>query len=252
MACAGPRPPTRWSLRLTIRPAPRRMASAVRSRLVGRLVQADRRGDRLLERGQAVEVVRGHRLLEHQQVVLVELAEDVDVGGGVGPVGVDHERDVAEVLADGADELEILSGLDLDLHPAVAGLQMGLDRLDQLDDAGIEPDRQARLDAHGRSAGRRRPAARRSRHGGPGPAGPTGPSRRRPRRTGSPPSRRRSRRCPRRRRTSGRAGRARSSRPGRPSIPPACRANSRSSRPSASSRRARRPRPSRPRRGWRP
>ena len=74
---------------------------------LGRLVEADRGRDRLLERGQAVEVVGRHRLLEHQQVELVELAEDVDVGGGVGAVGVDHQRDVAEVLADRADELDV-------------------------------------------------------------------------------------------------------------------------------------------------
>ena len=40
---------------------------------LGRLVEADRRGDRLLEPGQAVEVGRLHRLLEHEQVEVVEL-----------------------------------------------------------------------------------------------------------------------------------------------------------------------------------
>ena len=80
--------------------------------------------------------------------MLVELAEDVDVGGRVGPVGVNDQGKVPAVLADGPDQLEVLAGLDLDLDPAVTGLDVGLDRLDQLDDAGLEPDGQSRLDAH--------------------------------------------------------------------------------------------------------
>ena len=66
---------------------------------------------------------------------------------GIGAVGVDHQRElVAEVLPDGADELDVLPGPDLDLDPPIALVQMCLDRLEQLDDRRIEPERQARLD----------------------------------------------------------------------------------------------------------
>ena len=58
-------------------------------------------------RGQAVEVVGRHGLLEHQQIVLIQLAENVDIGGRIRAVGIDHQLDVAEVLADRADELDI-------------------------------------------------------------------------------------------------------------------------------------------------
>ena len=82
-------------------PAVRSRLSAVSSRQTGVVTAC-------WSKAQAVEVVGGHRLLEHQEIILVELAEDVEVGGGIGPVGVDHERDVADVQADGADELDVL------------------------------------------------------------------------------------------------------------------------------------------------
>ena len=68
-----------------------------------RLVEADRRHDGALDVSQAVEVVRCQGLLDHQQVVFVQLAEHVDVAGSIGSAGVDHQRDVPEMLADGAD-----------------------------------------------------------------------------------------------------------------------------------------------------
>ena len=53
----------------------------------------------------------------------------------IGCVGINHEGNVAEMLTDGADELDIAARLDLDLDATVAGVQVGFDRLDQLDDA---------------------------------------------------------------------------------------------------------------------
>ena len=140
---------------LTIRQAPRRIASSVRLGGLRRLVDADRRGHRLLQGGQAVEVIGRHRLLEHQQVVAVELAEDVEVGDGVRGVGVDHQGDVAEMLADRADEVDVVARLDLDLDPAISLGHMRVDRLDQVDDRRIEADRQPRVDPaeHGVSRG---------------------------------------------------------------------------------------------------
>ena len=113
---------------------------------MGRLVQADRRGDGTLKSGQALDVIGGHRLFEHEEVVLIQLAEQVDIRRRVSRVRVDHQFDFAEVLADGTDQFEILAGPDLDLDPTIARIEMGFDRLDQFDDARIETHGQARLD----------------------------------------------------------------------------------------------------------
>ena len=59
-----------------------------------RLVEADRCRRRLGEAGVADEVVLGQRLLDQQQVELVEAAQVVDVVAAVRGVGVDLERDV--------------------------------------------------------------------------------------------------------------------------------------------------------------
>ena len=81
----GPSPPTRWILRLTIRQAPRLIDSAVCS-WVSAVSSRQTGVDIAFWRGQAVEVVRRHRLFEHEQVQIVELPEDVEVGDCVGPV----------------------------------------------------------------------------------------------------------------------------------------------------------------------
>ena len=115
-------------------------------RRLGGLVETDRSADRFLEPGQSVQVGSLHGLLEHEQVKLVELAEDIDVGRSVSAVAVDHEGNLAEMLSDGANKLDIATWPDLDLHPAIAFSQMALDALEQLDNRGIEPDGQSRLD----------------------------------------------------------------------------------------------------------
>ena len=85
---------------LTIRQAPRSIARRRFFEAVGRLIDADRRADYALDRRQPFEIVRGHWLFEHQEVVLVEFAKKVDVGCRVRGVRVDHQRNIAEVLTD--------------------------------------------------------------------------------------------------------------------------------------------------------
>ena len=92
---------------------------------LGRLVEADRRVDGPLQVGQAVEVVGGHRLLDHQQVVLVELAEDVEIGGGIGTVGVDHRAGCRRYAGGPPGRARCPGRADLDLDPAIAGLEVG-------------------------------------------------------------------------------------------------------------------------------
>src|SRR5208282_3545072 len=98
---------------------------------LGGLVEADRGAYRFLQPGQSVQVRRFHGLLEHEQVEFVQLAEDVDVGGRVGSVAIHHQGNLAEVLADRADKLDVASRLDLDLHTAISFGQMGLDGHEQ-------------------------------------------------------------------------------------------------------------------------
>ena len=49
------------------------------------------------------------------------------------------------MLADRADQLDIASRPDLDLHPAIALGQMTLDGLEQFHDGRVKPHCQARL-----------------------------------------------------------------------------------------------------------
>src|SRR5262249_52824966 len=108
-----------------------RLGSPLQS--VGGLVKANRSRHLVLESSQTIDVVGRHRLLEHQEVLIVELPENVDVRALVRRVGIDHERDVAEVLPDRAGKLDVAAGLDLDLDPTVTLREMGFDRLEQLD-----------------------------------------------------------------------------------------------------------------------
>ena len=68
------------------------MASAATVGRRDRLVEAHRRLRDPRQAGVAEEVVLRQRLLDEQQVELVEAGEVVDVGTGVGGVGVDLQR----------------------------------------------------------------------------------------------------------------------------------------------------------------
>ena len=48
------------------------------------------------------------RLLDHEQVEVVQLAEPRNILGRVGSVRVDHERNDAEMLPDRADQLDVV------------------------------------------------------------------------------------------------------------------------------------------------
>ncbi len=80
------------------------------------------------------------RLLDQQQVELVELREPVGIAAGVGSVRVDLEEDVAEPLADRADRLDVLPGLDLELDPAVALFEVALDGAEQIVHVFVDAD----------------------------------------------------------------------------------------------------------------
>ena len=65
------------------------------------------------------DVVLVQRLLDQQQVELVQLAEGRRVGERVGAVGVDLQRHFGPALADSADHVHVPAGLDLELDAAI-------------------------------------------------------------------------------------------------------------------------------------
>ena len=76
----------------------------------------------------------------------------VDVGQGVGGVGVGHQLDGGEALAHLADHVDIPAGLDLHLDALVAGGEFGLDLFEQLRDGILNADGDAAGDFAPRAA----------------------------------------------------------------------------------------------------
>ena len=99
--------------------------------VVDRLVEAERGREPPLQDRVLVDVAVGQRLLDHGQAELVELRQVVGVRQGVVAVGVDHERQLREALADGAHPVDVLAALDLHLDPVVAGGDRLVDRGEQ-------------------------------------------------------------------------------------------------------------------------
>ena len=125
-----------------------------------RLVETDRRRQFGLKRGQAVDVGSGQGLLDHQEIEVVERAEERRRGrrgckrhwrqtiNGISP----------KCCRIRADELDVFARADLDLHPLVAFRQVSLDGLEQLDDGRGKSDGQPGFDAAGCLARETRPS----------------------------------------------------------------------------------------------
>jgi hypothetical protein len=99
-----------------------------------------------------VDVAVRQRLLDHGQAEGVEAGEVLGVGEGVVAVGIDHQRDLGEALADGADVLDVLAALDLHLDAVVAGRHRLLDRGEQRRRRVLQADADPRHDAGARPA----------------------------------------------------------------------------------------------------
>src|SRR5262245_32854787 len=111
-----------------------------------RLVEADRGTHDLRDLGVPEDVLFGKRLLDQQEIELVERREGLDVIDGICSIGVDLKRDVAEVLAHRSHRIEVVSGLDLELDPPVALLEVALDRSQQLDGSLVNADGDTTVD----------------------------------------------------------------------------------------------------------
>ena len=68
------------------------------------------------------------------------------VAARVGGVRVDLEQDVAEPLAHGADRLDVVPGLDLELDAAVAVVEVALDGAQELGHVLVDADRDTAVD----------------------------------------------------------------------------------------------------------
>ena len=99
------------------------------------------------ELGVPEEVVLGERLLDQQQVELVEVSEVGEVVARVGGVGVDLQRRVRpDQPAHSGDRFEVAARLDLQLDADVAVLDVAADRVEQLADRGVDADADATRD----------------------------------------------------------------------------------------------------------
>ena len=87
-----------------------------------------------------VDVVVPQRLLDHQQIELVELAQVLDLIERVGGIGVATQRDVGPARADAFEHVHVPAGLDFDFDAAVSGGQFDLDFFQQLLDRILNAD----------------------------------------------------------------------------------------------------------------
>src|SRR5262252_2634957 len=119
-----------------------------------RFVETDRCPQPPLQRRVIRHIVVVERLLDHHQIVRVELHEMVSVPDRVGGVGVDHHRDAAEARPENLHGTDIPARLHLDLDPAIAGSELSLDFRDEIVERVLDADGDTRLDAIARAAER--------------------------------------------------------------------------------------------------
>src|SRR5712664_1817735 len=95
------------------------------TRVANGLVEANRSLQLLLEPGVIENVVPPKRLLHHQQIEFVKALQVLDIGQRVSRVCVNGQENIGMRVADGAHEIEILAGLDLQFDALVAGVELG-------------------------------------------------------------------------------------------------------------------------------
>ena len=87
------------------------------------------------------QVVIVERLFDHHQPEPIERRQVGGVVDGVGGVGVHHEGNIAAGLADTGHRVHVPARLDLDFDPAVAGVALDPDALDELVERVLDTDR---------------------------------------------------------------------------------------------------------------
>ncbi len=104
------------------------------------------------------DVVVGQRLLDQEQVEVVECLKRGQVVERVRRVGVDLERDRGISLAHLPDHVDIPARGDLQLDPAVAFLEVSIDLVEQVLDPPLDPQADPREDLGPRAAEQRHAA----------------------------------------------------------------------------------------------
>jgi hypothetical protein len=94
------------------------------------LVEANRGAQFFLQAGVIEDVVVPKRLLDHQQVELIEAPQVFDLIERVGGVGVAAQRDIGPARADFLQHIDIPARLHFHLDAAVTGGQFDLDFID--------------------------------------------------------------------------------------------------------------------------
>ncbi len=81
------------------------------------------------------------RLLDEEQVELVELRKMLRVRQLIGGVGVDLQRNIAESVSHGPHRLDVPARLDLELDTAIAGIEVAAHGCQQLRDRAVDSNR---------------------------------------------------------------------------------------------------------------
>src|SRR5205807_8583979 len=75
----------------------------------------------LLQFSMKVEIIRPERLLDHQQLEPVDVAQMFGIRQSVGRVGIDAKHNLWPARANALHDIHVPAGLDLDLDAAIAG-----------------------------------------------------------------------------------------------------------------------------------
>src|ERR1035441_9158721 len=117
-----------------------------------RFVEADRGAQFLLQARVVVDVVVPQRLLNHQQVELVELAQVLDLVERVSGISVAAQGDLGPARADPLQHVHVPARLDFDFDAAVASRQLDLDFFQKLLDRILNAYRNTAGDFAARAA----------------------------------------------------------------------------------------------------
>src|SRR5882724_4413031 len=90
------------------------------------LIQANRRLQSLLQLDMTVQIIPAQRLLDHHQVISVQLLEQRPIRSAIRRIRVHHQLDGREILPEPLYLLHIFARLDLDLDALVTGSQFFL------------------------------------------------------------------------------------------------------------------------------
>src|SRR5260370_12843087 len=111
---------------------------------VNTFVQANRRFELLLQFHVTVQILPPQRLLDHHQVISIELLQNGQVGGAIRGIGIHHHLDARKLLAPPLHLLQVLARFDFDFDALVARRKFLLHRGGKLIQRILDPDGNAR------------------------------------------------------------------------------------------------------------